>query len=150
MIKNNPLILFFIIPAIFLFACNGGNQLASLDFENNCWGISDSLVFDLDQESISLNGNPDITIKFLHDYPDRNFFLKIFTTNPAGETSTKIIEDILFDSEGNWLKVEGREEFVLTRPIELDINEEGVYNIKVTQFTRREQLCDIESVKISQ
>ena len=104
----------------------------------------------MDQKTVVLNGNPDITITFLHDYPDRNIFLKILTTNPAGETNEKIVENVLFDPEGNWLKSEGNDDFVLTRSIELDITEEGVYRVKVTQFTRREQLCDIESAKIFQ
>ena len=150
MIKNNPLILFLLTPAIFLFACGGGNQLASLDFEDNCWGIADSLVFDLPSVNIASNGNPEIVIKFLHDYPDRNLFLKVMTTSPSGEISEKILEDVLFDSEGNWLRSGENDAFVLSRPIELDMADEGIYKVKITQFTRREQLCDIKSVKVIQ
>ena len=143
-LRNLFLIVF--IPAVILSACGGG-QITSLEFDDNCWGITDSLSFDVDYVASS-PASPKVIITFLHDYPDRNIFLKYWITNPAGETVEAMTEDILFDPEGNWLKSGANDDFVLERSVPIEWTDEGTYSVKFTQFTRREDLCDVRSVVV--
>ena len=59
-----------------------------------------------------------------------------------------LTEDILFDPEGNWLKSGENDDFVLERTIPIEWADEGTYSVKFTQFTRREDLCDVKSVVV--
>ena len=147
-VENRKISFLFILSLFWLSACQDGKQLASMEFENNCWEISDSLSFQIDYENIEMAKNPMMAIDFLHDYPDRNIFIKAWITDPGDNVREVLLEDILFDVEGNWLKTEGTPDFVLKRTFPIDPTVAGTYQVKLTQFTRHESLCNIESVEI--
>ena len=146
--ENHKIYLLLIIIFFGFSACQDGEKLASIEFENNCWEISDSLVFQVNYDNTEAFVNPVMIVDFLYDYPDRNIFFKTWIADPNGSVREVLLEDVLFDLEGNWLVNENTPEFVLKRPIPIDPSIRGIYQVKLTQFTRHESLCNIESVEV--
>lgn len=142
---------FALLFAIILTSC-GDNKSYIInetnEFENRMWAESDTLDFKVNITDTTTRYNLGMTLKHNKDYTYQNVYLMIHTKFPDGKRFSKQVNIDIADKTGKWYsdcsgstcKVE------ITIQREAIFNQAGEYTFTVEQFTRDEQLGNIQSL----
>lgn len=139
----------FIILILLSAACTDGRIYE--DFQslpNQNWGITDSLLFDL--QDVELVNTPDlVAVKFNEEYAFSNCYIRIISKDSSGVIlDNKLVNLILFDPKSGEPLGEGFGNSYTrydTLPFFLDQNTKSV---TLLQYMRQDQLPGVEAVGI--
>lgn len=117
-------------------------------FENATWLQADSLTYKANITDTTKRYNLGMTLKHHKDYTYQNIYLMIHTTFPDGKRFSKQVNIDIADKTGKWHSdCSGN-----TCKVEIDIQREAIFNqagayiFTIEQFTRDEQLGNIQSI----
>ncbi|PZX56539.1 gliding motility lipoprotein GldH [Algoriphagus chordae] len=139
----------FVVLILVFSACTDGRIYE--DFQsppNQNWGITDSLVFDL--QEVELINTPDlVAVKFNEKYSFSNCYMRIISKDSAGLIlDNKLINITLFDPKSGEPLGEGFGNSYTrydTLPFRFDQNTKSV---TLLQYMRQDQLAGVEAVGI--
>ena len=136
--------------SIFVVACGGNTVIdEQSDIQEGLWHLDSLVAFQFEIEDTTSAYQIQYNVRYAVDYPYYNLFLKYYLEDSAGEMlSSELQELILFDRKTGEPLGEGLGD-LFDRGVPVFEDQKfpyvGVYNFKVKQFMRMEQLPGILS-----
>ncbi len=131
-------------------ACHKPSYILDHTFEDDCWPMSDSLMFSVDTESLGANPVMRFQVTFLKDYAKRNLYLKLLMDTPSDQKKDTLIQNIMIDESGNWLTEAswGVYPYTFEPGLKLSLAEQGLYSFRLIHYMRDEQVCQLQRVVV--
>jgi gliding motility-associated lipoprotein GldH len=121
---------------------------AETDFENATWKYSDTTDFKVNINDTLKRYNLGLSINHSSEYLNQNIYLKIHTKFPDGQRFSQRVNIDLADKAGKWYGKCSGGDCEVDAYIQKDafFNQAGEYTFTVEQFTRSENLENINSL----
>lgn len=151
-IKSSVTVVSFALLFVVILSSCGNNKSYILEgtttFDESTWVQADTLDYNVNISDTTTRYNIGMTLKHNKDYTYQNIYLMIYTTFPDGKRYSKQVNIDIADKTGKWYSdCSGN-----TCTVEIDIqreaifNQAGKYTFTIEQFTRDEQLSNIQSI----
>lgn len=139
----------FILLILVGAACTDGRIYEDFkSLPNQNWGITDSLVFDL--QDVELINSPDlVAIKFNEEYAFSNCYLRIISKDSSGVIlDNKLVNMILFDPKSGEPLGEGFGNTYTRYDTLPFLFDQQTKSVTLLQYMRQDQLPGVEAVGI--
>ena len=148
---NSIKTIFGIGVIILLFAsCDSTNYhfKENLDFDNATWKYSDTTDFKVMIDDTLKRYNIGLNLNHSKDYLHQNIYLRIHTKFPDGKRFSQRVNIDLADKSGKWYGKCSGSSCKVEAYIQQDafFNQVGEYTFTVEQFTRNENLENINNL----